>query len=201
MQFLFMISCYHPVDLSSRFRCFDKSKCSPSILHKNTECHARGWRAKHIQYFHPSKLRYFDISKLRYFDISKLSIRYPTLIHISWKIYNGWDPNIQWLGCSLSMQWLKLEWLRSSPSIGCLRFTQFSVGLENIPVTIIMKPTNSSTQGQPNPRKIRLKVACGPLFPTANIISWVGIGLDREQTYKKINPTKFSANTIVINNG
>ena len=146
-------------------------------------------------------VRYFDISKLRYFDISKLSIRYPTLIHISWKIYNGWDPNIQWLGCSLSMQWLKLEWLRSSPSIGCLRFTQFSVGLENIPVTIIMKPTNSSTQGQPNPRKIRLKVACGPLFPTANIISWVGIGLDREQTYKKINPTKFSANTIVINNG
>ena len=28
---------------------------------------------------------------------------------------------------------------------------------------------------QPNPRKIRSKVAFGPLFPTANIFSWVGI--------------------------
>ena len=42
-------------------------------------------------------------------------------------------------------------------------------------INIIMKPTNSPTQGQPNPRKIRLKVAFGPLFPTANNFSWVGI--------------------------
>ena len=40
----------------------------------------------------------------------------------------------------------------------------------------IMKPTNSPTQGQPNPRKISLKVAFGPLRPTANIFTWVGIG-------------------------
>ena len=40
-----------------------------------------------------------------------------------------------------------------------------------------MKPTNSPTQGQPNPRKIinRLKVAIGAPFPTARNFSWVGI--------------------------
>ena len=37
-----------------------------------------------------------------------------------------------------------------------------------------MKP-NSPTHGQPNPRKNRLKVAFGPLFPAANIFLWVGI--------------------------
>ena len=52
-----------------------------------------------------------------------------------------------------------------------------SVELENIyRVHIIAKPTNSATQGQPNPRKVRLKVAFGPLFPTATNFSWVGIG-------------------------
>ena len=43
-----------------------------------------------------------------------------------------------------------------------------------------MKPTNSPTQGQPNPTKNRLKVAIGPLFPTANIFfvgwDWFYIG-------------------------
>ena len=43
-------------------------------------------------------------------------------------------------------------------------------------VTVIMKPTNSPTQGQPDPTKNRLKAAFGPLFPTANIFSWVGFG-------------------------
>ena len=32
---------------------------------------------------------------------------------------------------------------------------------------IVMKPSNSPTQGQPNQRKIKLKEAFGPLFPTA----------------------------------
>ena len=40
----------------------------------------------------------------------------------------------------------------------------------------ILKPTNYPTQGQPNPRKNRWKVAFGPLFPTTMIFSWVGIG-------------------------
>ena len=37
-----------------------------------------------------------------------------------------------------------------------------------------MKLTNSPTQGQPNPRKIRFKVAFGPLFPAANnfVVGW-----------------------------
>ena len=63
-----------------------------------------------------------------------------------------------------------------------------------------MKPTDSPIQGQPNPRKIRLTVAFGPLFPTANIFSWVGIDFIQETDYKKLNPTKFSANTLLTRN-
>ena len=61
-----------------------------------------------------------------------------------------------------------------------------------------MKPTNSPTQGQPNPRKIGLKVVFGPIFPTANIFSWVGIDFIQETDYKKPNATKFSAHTILF---
>ena len=53
-----------------------------------------------------------------------------------------------------------------------------------------MKPSNSPTQGQPNPTKKWLKVGFGPLFPIANSFSWVGIGLMWETDYKKPNPTK-----------
>ena len=59
-----------------------------------------------------------------------------------------------------------------------------------------MKPTNSPTQGQPNPRKIRFKVALGPLFPTANDFSWAGIGFIKETDCKKPYPTKIFANTL-----
>ena len=43
-------------------------------------------------------------------------------------------------------------------------------------INIIIKPTNAPTQGHPNPRQNRLKVAFGPFFATANNVSWVGIG-------------------------
>ena len=47
-------------------------------------------------------------------------------------------------------------------TVGWLRRTKFCwVGKH---INIIMKPTNSSTQGQTNPRKNRLKVVLGPLF-------------------------------------
>ena len=38
----------------------------------------------------------------------------------------------------------------------------------------IMKRTNSPTLGEPNPKKIRLKAAFEPLFPTAKkkIVGW-----------------------------
>ena len=61
-----------------------------------------------------------------------------------------------------------------------------------------MKPTNFPTQGQPNPGKIGLKVAFGPLFPTASIFSWVGVDFIQETDYKKPNPTKFSVNTLLF---
>ena len=76
--------------------------------------------------------------------------------------------------------------------IGCWRFTKFwRVGKL---INVIVKPTNSPTQGQPNPRKnilSRLKAAVGPLFPTANTFSWVGIYFIEETKYKKPNPNQF----------
>ena len=60
-----------------------------------------------------------------------------------------------------------------------------------------MKTTNSPTQGQPNPRKMRLEVAFGPLSPTVNDFSWVGIGFIQETDYKKPKPPKFSANSLL----
>ena len=65
-------------------------------------------------------------------------------------------------------------------------------------INITMKPTNSPTQGQPNPRKIRLNMAFGPLFPTANDFWWLGlityIG-NRLETQPNKN---FSANTLIL---
>ena len=60
--------------------------------------------------------------------------------------------------------------------IGCLRFTKFCWVGKHVSITV--KPTNSPTQGQPNPTINGLKMAFGPLFPTAtnNIFSWAGIG-------------------------
>ena len=59
-------------------------------------------------------------------------------------------------------------------------------------IYIIMKPTNSPTQGQPNPRENRLKAALGPLFffsPGANNFSWVGIDFIR-MGHTTRNPTQ-----------
>ena len=46
--------------------------------------------------------------------------------------------------------------------LGCWRFTTFCWVGEHI--NIVVKPTNAPTQGQPNPRKIRLKVAFWATF-------------------------------------
>ena len=55
------------------------------------------------------------------------------------------------------------------------------------------------TDELPNPRKdIGSKVAFGPHFPAADIFSWVGIGYMWETDCKKPNPTKLSANTLLI---
>ena len=70
------------------------------------------------------------------------------------------------------------------------------VGLENIhsKVNIIMKPTNSPTQGQPNPRKTGSKVEFGSHFFSPQQIIFRGLGLIsyRNHTTRKPNPTKFS---------
>ena len=60
-----------------------------------------------------------------------------------------------------------------------------------------MKPSNFPTQGRPNPRKILLKLAFGPLH-TENIVSWVRIGFMQETDNEKPNRTKFSANTLFL---
>ena len=46
--------------------------------------------------------------------------------------------------------------------LGCLRYTRLCWVRKHVNAT--MKPTNSPTQGQPNPRKIRLKVAFWAAF-------------------------------------
>ena len=56
--------------------------------------------------------------------------------------------------------------------IACMRFTKLCWVEKHI--NVIMKPTNSPTQ--PKKSCCRLKIAFGPLFPTANIFSWVKIG-------------------------
>ena len=67
------------------------------------------------------------------------------------------------------------EGITKKTYVGCLRCTKFC-----------LKPTNSPTQGQLNPRKIRLKVAFGPLFPTATIFfvgwDWFYIGNRLQET-------------------
>ena len=60
-------------------------------------------------------------------------------------------------------------------AIGCLRFTILCwVGKH---ANIIMKPTNSPTQGQPKPKKYLVKSGIwATVFPQEGNFSWVGIG-------------------------
>ena len=60
-------------------------------------------------------------------------------------------------------------------------------------MNIILKSTNSPTQGQPNPRKIRLKVAFWATFFAAAKIIFGGLGLIsyRKQATKIPTQTKF----------
>ena len=57
--------------------------------------------------------------------------------------------------------------------LGCLRSTKFCWIGKHVN---IMKPTSPQTQGQPYPRKNRLKVAFAPLFPHSKY-SFRGLGL------------------------
>ena len=85
-----------------------------------------------------------------------------------------------------------LSWL----SLRCSWFTKvYWVGKH---INIVMKPTNSPTQGQPNPRKMKSKVAIGPLLSTANIYFEGWDWFLWETDYKKPNPPKFSANSLIL---
>ena len=70
-------------------------------------------------------------------------------------------------------------------------------------VSIIMKPTNSPTQGQPNPRKLRLKSGIlGPFIPTATYFfvgwDWFYTWYRKKTTRNLTPPTTFSANTLIL---
>ena len=93
-----------------------------------------------------------------------------------------WFPNVtttkKWRQCACSLFEHRSLYLRPgrgerAKKIWCLWFTKFC-WIGNI--NIVVKPSNSPTQGQPSPRKMRLKVVFGPLLPTGNIFSRVGIG-------------------------
>ena len=79
--------------------------------------------------------------------------------------------------------------------IGCLRFTNLCwVGQH---ANIIMKPTNSPTQGQPHPRKIRLKVAFGPLFShSKQFFVVLRLVLYRKQTTRHLTQPSNPQNTL-----
>ena len=81
--------------------------------------------------------------------------------------------------------------------LGCLRCTQFCWVGKQANITINMKPSNSPTQGQSNPRKNRLKVAFEPLFPTAYFFSWVGIDFIYETDCKKPNSNQILRKHVV----
>ena len=86
-----------------------------------------------------------------------------------------------------------------SRMLGCLRFTKLCwVGKH---VTIVLKSTNPPTQGQPNPRKIRLQVAFGPLFPPANKFSWVSIVFFRGNIFKETQPGQILRKHPICNYG
>ena len=61
------------------------------------------------------------------------------------------------------------------------------VRLENIWIIFLWNRRTPQPKANPT-REILVKVAFGPLFPTANNFSWVGIGLCRKQTTR--NPTQ-----------
>ena len=75
--------------------------------------------------------------------------------------------------------------------VRCLRCTKFcSLGKR---INIVMKPTNSPTQGQPNPRIIRLKQAFGPLFFHSKYFFFRGLRLilyRKQTTRNTTNPGK-----------
>ena len=71
--------------------------------------------------------------------------------------------------------------------IECLRFTKILLSWKTYLVSMIMKPTNSPTQGQPNPRKNRFKVAFWTTFSQQIFFRGLGLVLYRKQTTR--NPT------------
>ena len=82
-----------------------------------------------------------------------------------------------------------------SPVLGCLWFTKFCWVGNNM--NIIMKPSNSPTQGQPNPKKNQVNNAIwAHLFPQQIIFLGLRLVLYRKQTTTNLTPTKFSANTL-----
>ena len=86
---------------------------------------------------------------------------------------------------------------RAANTVPCSRCTKLcSVGKHT---NVIMKPTNSPTQGQLNPRKIRLKVVFGPFFSTANtLFRGLALVLYRKQTRNltQLNPRKIRLKVV-----
>ena len=64
----------------------------------------------------------------------------------------------------------------------------------------MMKPSNSPTQGQPNPRKSRLKVAFGTLSRRQIVFRGLGLVLCRKQTTRNLTQPKFSGNSVINSN-
>ena len=95
---------------------------------------------------------------------------------IPWDQYIPWDQSVshaidvshginEWDSCNLVTHGIDVS---RGINIGCLRFTKVCWAGKHKNITI--KPSNSPTQGQPNPRKISSKVAFGPTFFPQRIV-------------------------------
>ena len=82
------------------------------------------------------------------------------------------------------------------PPLRFLRFTKFCWVGEHI--NMIMKPTNSPTQGQPKPTKNRFESGIlGHFFPQQMVFHGLGLVLCRKQTTRNLAQPKFSPNTLL----
>ena len=83
---------------------------------------------------------------------------------------------------------------------GCLRYTKLCWVGKHIPgIIIIMKPSNSPTQGQPNPRKIGFKVAFwATFFPQRIVFRGLGLVLYRKQTTRNLTRPNYPQNTLLL---
>ena len=122
------------------------------------------------------RVAYYDV-----FDTKvKLKLRVLCTIRIKLTPYTNPNPKVQWTN-----------------HYGVCDIYQILLGWETYKYYYETVELPNPRPTQPKPRKNRLKVAFGPLFPTSDNFWWAGIGFVWETDYKKPNPSNSSANPLI----